>query len=142
MISVNNEITSLTSSRLIFLSPDDYVEKYNIDFAFPELDENNRQKLKLEIEEAGGVIVPIAVMRSAVRGYVIIDGWNRYQITKEFQLDCKALLFEGLSPQQSQEIFLSQNLSRRQMTFSEKKQLAFDLNQKASMNLQCIRTHR
>ena len=95
--------------KLISLGPDSYVEKYDVGFAFPKLDEVNRQKLKLEIEEAGQVLMPIIVMPSPVRGHIIIDGYHRFQISKELQLDCRALLFEELSPEQAREIFLSEN---------------------------------
>ena len=115
--------------KLISFCPDNYVEKYDVGFKFPKLDEINRQKLKLEIEEAGQVLTPIIVIPSAVRGYIIIDGWHRFHIAKELQLECKALLYEDLSPKQAREIYLSENLCRRQMTLKEKKQLAFDLKQ-------------
>ena len=119
-----------TPPKLISLSPGDEAERYNVDFSFPQLDEENRQRLKFEIEEAGQIITPILVMPAAEKGYIIIDGWHRYQISKELNMECHAVLFKDLSPWQAQEMFLSQNLSRRQMSLKEKKQLAIDLKQR------------
>jgi len=125
-----NTLNTFTAPRLISIKTGDRVERFEVDFVFPELDRKNTQKLALDIKDAGRITMPIIVMPSTVEGYVIIDGWHRYHIAKELQLDCPALLFENLAPQEAQELFLSENLSRRQMTKDEKKQLAIDLREK------------
>jgi len=131
---MNNENTPLAPPRPISLGPNDYAEKYDVGFKFPSLNEKGKKKLKFKIETGGKPITPVAVMRSTTRGYVIIDGWERYQIAKELQMGCPANLYEGISPEQVQDIFLSENLSKRQMKRKDKKELGFNLRQYASLN--------
>ena len=129
---MGNESTPLSPSGSISLGPNDYVEKYDVGFKFPGLKEKDKKKLKFKIETGDKPIAPIAVMPSATRGYVIIDGWSRYQIAKELQVDCPANVYEGLSLEQVQELFLSENLSRRYMSRNDKKELGFSLRQYTS----------
>ena len=135
---MGNEI--YCAPKLINISTGDYaekvekVEKYDAGFELPPLRKKCREELKRRIETVGKVTTPIIVTYSTKIGYLIIDGWSRYQIAKELKLDCQALLYESLSPQQTQELFLSENLSQRQMTCKEKKQLAFDIKQKTSLD--------
>ena len=125
--------------ELITLSPDDHVERYKVDFPFPQLDKYNRQKLKLEIEQARRIISPIITTPSAAGGYICLDGWARFEISKELGLPCPAVVLHGLSPEQALEIFLSSNLSRRQMGYREKKNLGFIFRDAGMSNAQIAR---
>jgi len=133
---LNNENTSFASPipRLISIGPNDYVEKYDVGFEFPSLDERGMESLRCEYENRGKVSTPIKVILSTTRGYVIIDGWSRYQIAKKRQLNCQALLYENLTPQQIQELFLYENLCQRQISPKERKELAFKIREKTSLN--------
>ena len=65
-MNVGNE-NMYHASMLITIGPDDHVEKYDVSFVFPQLDQKSRQKLKFEIEEAGKVTMPVIVMFSVWR---------------------------------------------------------------------------
>jgi len=131
-MSTVNTLDTFIAPKIILIEPGSRVERFEVGFDFPELDEENRQRLKFDIQEAGRITTPIFVKPSMYGGYTIIDGWSRYQISQELNMECHALLFEGLLPEQAQTMFLSQNLSRRQMSRNEKKQLAIDLKQRVS----------
>ena len=113
--------------ELIFLRPTAHiekVEKYEVNFQFPKLDNVNRKKLRLEIEQDGRVLVPLILTPSAAGSFVCLDGWARYEISRELELPCAAVVLHGLTPEQKQEVFLSSNLCRRQMLNGEKRKLA------------------
>ena len=130
---MSNENTLLTPSKQIFIGPGDYVEKYDVGFEVPILGKKGINELKLEIELGHKAMTPISVIPST-RGYVIIDGWSRYQIAKELQCGCLADVYEGLNPEQVRKLFLAENFCRRRIKPKERKELALKIRENTSLS--------
>jgi predicted transcriptional regulator len=127
--------------QLITLSPNAHVEQYKpvVEIPLSEANKENVQTLKQKIREDGRVTPPIFVMPATIRGHIIIDGWTRFKICQELKIDCQALLFEGLEQAEALELFLSANLSQRQMKREVKKEIAFALRRENASHWTNIR---
>ena len=91
--------------------------------ALMPIDISDRENLKRDIEESGEIRDPIKVYADKKGDYLILCGYNRWQIAQELGWPTVPIEIMNLSPTERKELVWKDNLNRRHLTTRQKQNL-------------------
>lgn len=89
-----------------------------------EIDRGDFERLREDIKRSGEIRDPIKVYYDKTGSPLILGGFNRWKIAVEIGFEFVPIeIYDGLTPRQRRELVINDNLSRRQLTRTQKENL-------------------